>query len=61
MYLTIVHHNFDGDTSFPPVDFSEWKLEKDEKHLQDDKNPYPYSFRTYIRKKKRVKSPARAT
>lgn len=59
MYLTIIHHNFDGDTSFPPVDFSEWKLVKDEKHLPNDKNLYPYSFRTYIRKKKNVKTTAR--
>ncbi|NLN96768.1 MAG: dihydrofolate reductase [Bacteroidales bacterium] len=61
MYLTIIHHNFEGDTSFPPVGFSEWKLVKDEKHQPDDKNPYPYSFRTYIRKKKSLKSAARAT
>lgn len=50
MYLTIIHHEFDGDTCFPPVDFSEWKLIKDEKHLPDEKNQYPYSFRTYVRK-----------
>ena len=25
LYLTIVHRNYDGDTSFPEIDYSEWK------------------------------------
>jgi len=50
MYLTVVHHDFEGDTVFPPVDFSEWNLVSDEKHMADEKNAYDYSFRLYERK-----------
>lgn len=50
MYITVVHHSFEGDTSFPEVDFSEWKLISDEKHPADEKNVYAYSFRIYERK-----------
>ncbi len=50
MYLTVIHQNFDGDTCFPEFDISEWELIHDEKHAADEKNHYPYSFRTYIRK-----------
>jgi len=50
MYITVVHHDFEGDTSFPEVDFSEWKLISDEKHMADEKNAYAYSFRIYERK-----------
>lgn len=50
MYLTIIHHDFEGDTHFPLIDFSQWNLTSDEKHLADEKNPYDYSFRVYERK-----------
>lgn len=50
MYLTIIHHDFEGDTYFPPVDFSQWNLKSDEKHQADEKNAFDYSFRFYERK-----------
>ena len=25
LYLTIVHRNYDGDTSFPEIDYSDWQ------------------------------------
>jgi len=50
MYITIIHYDFEGDTHFPPVDFSQWNLISDKKHLADEKNPYDFSFRVYERK-----------
>lgn len=50
IYLTLVHHDFEGDTSFPEVDFSEWELMSDVKHPADEKNAFDYSFRVYKRK-----------
>lgn len=50
MYLTIIHHDFEGDTLFPDIDFSQWNLTSDEKYLADEKNSYDYSFRVYERK-----------
>jgi len=43
--LTRVHKKPEADTFFPDIDFSEWKLVKEEKHEK-------YSFLTY----KRIKS-----
>ena len=50
MYLTVIHHDFEGDTAFPAVDFNEWELVSDIRHTADEKNKYDYSFRQYIRK-----------
>ncbi len=50
MYLTIIHHNFDGDTNFPEVDFSEWELISNIRHKADEKNKYNYNFKQYVRK-----------
>ena len=50
MYLTIIHHDFEGDTLFPDIDFSQWNLTSDEKYLADEKNAYDFSFRVYERK-----------
>ena len=50
MYLTIVHHEFEGDTFFPPVDFTQWKLISEEKHPTDEKHAFAFSIRTYERR-----------
>ncbi len=44
LYLTFIHHNFKGDTSFPEVDFNEWKEIKRIDNQADKKNIYSYSF-----------------
>lgn len=49
MYITIIHFDFEGDTYFPPVDYSQWKLMSDVMHLPDEKNLYSYSFRVFER------------
>ncbi|MBA2936859.1 dihydrofolate reductase [Paenibacillus sp. CGMCC 1.16610] len=49
MYVTKIHHEFDGDTYFPEIDFSEWKEVSVEKGITDSKNPFTYFFHIYDR------------
>ncbi|MBU3942496.1 type 3 dihydrofolate reductase [Patescibacteria group bacterium] len=44
LYLTFIHHNFEGDTSFPEIDFDKWKEIKRIDNQADEKNIYSYSF-----------------
>jgi dihydrofolate reductase len=50
MYITRIHHEFEGDTFFLEVHFDEWKEGSVEKGITDDKNPYVYYFHVYERK-----------
>ena len=43
IYLTKIHHTFDGDTFFPELN-SEWKEIKRQDCFSDEKNKYDYSF-----------------
>lgn len=47
---TIVQEKFDADTFFPKINKNEWELVKTVDFEADDKNPYPYSFSTLLRK-----------
>ena len=49
IYLTIIHHFFDGDSFFPEISPNEWKEVSRENHPADEKNAFPYSFVTYER------------
>jgi len=51
LYITWVHHEFSADIYFPEVDFSIWEEVSRQDLPADDKNPYPYSFVHYKRKK----------
>ena len=44
LYLTFIHHDFDGDTYFPEFDIKQWKEIKRIDNKADEKNPYSYSF-----------------
>ncbi|MBF9255380.1 dihydrofolate reductase [Pontibacter sp. 172403-2] len=44
VYLTKLHHTFDGDTYFPELKEAEWQMVSEEKHAPDEKNKYSYSF-----------------
>lgn len=44
LYLTYVHHNFEGDTYFPEFNLADWKEVKRIDNESDEKNIYPYSF-----------------
>lgn len=51
LYITWVHHEFSADIYFPEVDFSKWEEVARQDMTADEKNPYPYSFVHYKRKK----------
>jgi len=55
LFLTKVHHTFDGDTFFPEIDYSKWKIEYESEMLFDEKSKLHYSFINYIREKKEKK------
>ena len=46
IYLTEVHHTFEGDTFFPEIDSVLWQETSREEHKADEKNPYDYAFVT---------------
>ncbi|HEY0667444.1 MAG TPA: dihydrofolate reductase [Sphingobacteriaceae bacterium] len=48
IYLTRIHKSFDADTFFPEID-NTWKEADREDHQKDEKNPFNYSFITYVR------------
>ncbi len=50
LYITRVHHKFEGDAFFPEIDKSQWELVSQEPHSADEKNEYDYTFEEYRRK-----------
>ena len=50
LYITEIHANFEGDTFFPEINPDEWVKTDIENHLKDEKNPYDYTYITYVRK-----------
>ena len=51
IHLTRIHHTFEADTFFPEIDLSKWEEITNEYFAPDDKNPFPYSFITYKKKR----------
>ena len=49
MYITHVHHAFEGDTFFPEIDTKKWKKISEEHHSKDEKHAYGFSFCVYSR------------
>jgi dihydrofolate reductase len=49
LYITMIDQDFEGDEFFPPIDWSEWHLTREEPGLTDEKNPYAYSFKVFDR------------
>jgi dihydrofolate reductase len=50
IYLTRIHHSFDGDTFFPTLDEKTWQLASAKDFSSDEKNPYSYTFQVWERK-----------
>ena len=50
IYLTRVHHTFEGEVYFPELNEAEWETLEQEHHEPDEKNKYNYSFVTLKRK-----------
>lgn len=47
LYLTEIDHDFAGDTKMVALDYSKFKLIEKKEGVVDDKNIYPYTFKTY--------------
>lgn len=47
---TLIDTTFEGDTSFPVVDWNEWLLDSKIQGEKNIKNPYDYFFESYRRK-----------
>lgn len=50
MYITHVERDYEGDTSFPEIDFSQWRLVDVVRHERGEEYESPFEFRTYDRK-----------
>ena len=50
VYLTEIHHAFEGDASFPFLSPTEWREETRTRHEADAQHPYAYSFVTLRRR-----------
>ena len=44
IYLTRIHHNFQGDTFFPKIDANKWSEVRSEQYQKDSRNKYSYTF-----------------
>jgi dihydrofolate reductase len=49
IYLTEVHHTFEADCFYQPLNEKEWEEVSRENHEADEKNEYAYSFVVYKR------------
>ncbi|MFC0274356.1 dihydrofolate reductase [Metabacillus herbersteinensis] len=49
LYITEIHHAFEGDTFFPDINSSEWRAISKEAGVKDDRNPYNYEYVVYER------------
>jgi dihydrofolate reductase len=49
LYLTVIHHVFDGDAHFPTLNTQEWREISNDKHQPDEQNAFAYSFVTLER------------
>lgn len=47
LYLTIVHHTFEGDAFFPEIDWDQWQLTRSVYHQVDERHAYPFSLNEY--------------
>jgi len=44
MYLTLIRHDFEGDTWFPPFRGIDWPCHAREDFTENGDNPFPHSF-----------------
>lgn len=51
IYLTRIHHTFEGDAYFPELKEENWVVSEQEYHEADEKNKYSFSFMTLEPKK----------
>ena len=51
LYLTLINHEFSGDTWFPEINQGQWQVETEVFFKADHKNPHSFSFVKFIREK----------
>ena len=51
LYLTLVERDYEGDTSFPELDYRYWQLVAEQRHERGEEFEYPFSFLTFDRVK----------
>ncbi len=49
LYVTQIHHSFDGDAYFPEIDLKCWKETKRIDCTKDEKNRFNYSFLEFVK------------
>lgn len=49
IYRTLIHHKFNADAFFGPIDTGKFKRTWHEDHKADEKNAYDYTFEKYER------------
>ncbi len=52
LLVTKIDAAFDGDTFMPAINMDNWQIQSTETHKADEKNQWPYTFMTYVRKNK---------
>ena len=50
IYLTVIHHEFEGDAFFPLFDESKWEVIEEEEFHPDEQNPLHFTFLTLDRR-----------
>lgn len=50
IYLTRIHHHFDGNVYFPEIAADDWNLMKSQFCHADEKNAYSHTFQVWERK-----------
>jgi dihydrofolate reductase len=50
LYVTEIHAEFEGDTTFPAIDSADWEEKKRMDFTADAENPHDYSFVEYGRR-----------
>ncbi|WP_311077856.1 dihydrofolate reductase [Paenibacillus polymyxa] len=49
LIVTRIEEAFEGDTTFPELDWNGWNIVSETPGIKDDKNPYEYRFVVYER------------
>jgi dihydrofolate reductase len=50
LYLTIIHHQFEGDSFFPEWNYADWEILEQEEFIPDGQNKYSHTFQILKRK-----------
>ncbi len=50
LFMTLIHHEFEGDAYFPEVDEQEWEVVSERKAEDEGDSPYDYSFLIWEKK-----------